>query len=246
MTDNLEAGEPPVAGRTAAARTRRGLLRRVLYPFLVIAAIAGVIWWIGYRDGGGGVSSSGERYGASALPAELVPPGASVDPEVGALAPDFLLERLDSGEIRLSQFRGRPVVLNFWATWCSPCRKEMPQLINAYDSLQAEGLVVIGLNLQEGKSIVKPFADDFGIKFPVAIDRDGEVGDRYRLLGLPTTFFIDRNGVVRSVFTGPFLGESEGTRIQGAIEESELQKRINEIMAIPVASPSAASPATGQ
>lgn len=245
MTDNLEAADSP-----AAARTRRGPWRRFVYPLLVIAAIAAVIWWLGYRDSGGGVSSSGERYGPVALPADLAPPGVSVDPEVGALAPDFLLERLDSGEIRLSEFRGRPVVLNFWATWCYPCRKEMPQLIKAYDSLKDQGLVVIGLNLQEGKSIVKPFADEFGIKFPIAIDRDGEVGDRYRLLGLPTTFFIDRNGVVRSVFTGPFLGKREGTNIQGAIEESELQKRIDAIMSIPAASPAASpaavSPAPGQ
>ena len=243
MSENLEASDSPVPARPGAPLTRRWLWRRVVYPLLVIAAIAGVIWWLGYRDSGGGVSSSGELYGPTALPAELAPPGVSVDPEVGALAPDFLLERLDSGEIRLSELRGRPVVLNFWATWCSPCRKEMPQLIKAYDSLQDQGLVVIGLNLQEGKSIVRPFADDFGIKFPIAIDHDGEVGDRYRLLGLPTTFFIDRNGVVRSVFTGPFLGEGQGTKVQGAIEENELQKRIDEIMAIPAAVPAAASPA---
>ena len=106
----------------------------------------------------------------------------------------------------------------------------MPQFVEAYHRLKDQGLVVIGLNLQEGKSIVEPFARDFGMDFPIAIDRDGEVGDEYRLLGLPTTFFIDREGVVRSVFTGPFLEESRGINVQEAIGSTELEGRIAEIM----------------
>ena len=233
MAENMEVGGMPQAERPdAAGRTRsRGLVRRVIYPLVVIAAIAGVIWWLEYRDDGGGVSSTGERYGPAALPAALAPAGTQVSAKEGALAPDFLLERLDSGELRLSDFRGKPVVLNFWATWCAPCRKEIPLLVEAYDKYRDQGLVIVGLNLQEGKSIVGPYARDFGMDFPIAIDRDGEVGDEYRLLGLPTTYFIDRDGVVRGVYTGPFQEKGRDTDVRGAIGSSELEERIQEIIA---------------
>lgn len=207
----------------------RRFLRSVAYPTVVIAIIVGVIWYIEYRPEGAR-SPTGELYGPADLPPELVPPGAEVAAEEGALAPDFLLEQLDGPDLRLSDFRGQPVVLNFWATWCSPCRKEMPQFVRAYDKYRDDGLVIIGLNLQEGKTIARNFAEDYGMEFPIVIDRDGEMKDRYRALGLPTTYFIDRDGVVRSVFRGPFVEERDGTDVQDAIGESELEQRIAEIL----------------
>ncbi len=153
-----------------------------------------------------------------------------VGTDEGKLAPNFLLETLDGKEMRLSDLRGQPVVINFWATWCQPCRKEVPELVAAYNSYRERGLVILGVNLQEGKGIVRPFAEDFGMNFPILIDRDGEVGDEYRVLGLPTTYFVDRDGVVRSVFTGPFIEKGQGANVQGAIEENELQKRIDQIL----------------
>jgi peroxiredoxin len=219
-------------GDGEALETRRagpGFIRRILYPLAVIAVIVGVIWYIERSDGGS--SPSGERYGPEEMPAALTLPGVKIAPEKGAMAPDFLLEDLDGGEVRLSDLRGRPVVINFWATWCAPCRKEMPQFVAAYDKYRDEGLVIVAVNLQEGKSIAGKFADDYGMDFTVAVDRDGEVGDQYRLLGLPTTYFVDREGIVRSVFTGPFEAEERGTAVQGAIEASQLEERIVEILA---------------
>jgi len=154
----------------------------------------------------------------------------AVGVEEGKLAPDFLLETLDGGEIRLSDLRGQAIVLNFWATWCAPCRKEIPQLVAAYDRFASQGLVVLGVNLQESRSVIRSFADAFGMDFPIAIDGTGDVAYEYRLLGLPTTYFIDRGGVVRSLFRGPFVEKLEGTNVQGAIEENELLKRIAEIL----------------
>ncbi len=232
MAENVEASE--TASRARAQLSRRGLLRRVIYPILVIVAIVGVIWWLEHRTDSA-VSPTGERYGPSDLPATLVPAGADIAPEEGKLAPDFLLESLDGGDLRLSDFRGRPVVLNFWATWCAPCRKEMPQFVRIYDHYKDEGLMVLAVNLQEGKSVVSPFAKDFGMNFPIGIDRGGDVGDEYDLLGLPTTYFIGRDGLIRSVFTGPFIEKSGDTNVQGAIEAGELEQRIAGIMSVPAA-----------
>lgn len=229
MAENMDA---PSAEGPARAQGRRtgGFLRRVIYPLAVIAAIAGVIWYI-ERGDDGAVSPSGEKYGPVDMPAELRLPDVKVAPEEGAMAPDFLLEDLDGGELRLSDLRGRPLIINFWATWCAPCRKEMPQFVEAYDKYRDGGLEIVAVNLQEGKSIASKFADDFGMDFTVAIDRDGEVGDQYHLLGLPTTYFVGRDGIIRSVFTGPFEAEERGTSIQGAIGASELEQRIEEILA---------------
>jgi thiol-disulfide isomerase/thioredoxin len=225
----------PNAGERAEPEARpirpaqRGFFRRIIFPVIVVAVIAGVIWWLDSRDNGA-VSPGGERYGPVALPAALRTSGLTVAAEQGALAPDFLLERLDDGELRLSEFRGRAVVLNFWATWCEPCRKEMPLFVEAYDRYRDEGLEIVAVNLQEGKDGIRGFAADFGMDFAIGIDRDGEVGDDYRLLGLPTTFFIDPNGVVQHVFRGPVIEEDQDTNVQSAIEGSELEARIAEIL----------------
>jgi len=226
--------QPPIRGsqhvRSARRRTRRyWFLRRVVYPLVVVGAIVAAIWWLGYRDSGG-VSTSGARYGPVDIPAALNSPGPAIEPEEGNLAPDFVLESLNGREMRLSDLRGKAVVINFWATWCQPCRKEIPNLIEAYHKYRERGLLILGVNLQEGKSIIEPFADDFGMDFPILLDRTGSVADEYRLLGLPTTFFIDRRGVVQSRFTGPFLEKANGTNVSDAIDVSELQKRIEEIL----------------
>jgi peroxiredoxin len=228
MVESANTSSAEEEGATPTGR-RSGFLRRVVYPLVVIAAIAGVIWYI-ERGDEGGVSRSGERYGPVEMPVELRVAGVDIAPEEGALAPDFLLEELNGGEMRLTDLRGKPVVINFWATWCAPCRKEMPQFVEAYDRHKEEGLEIVAVNLQEGKSIASGFAEDYGMDFTVAVDRDGEVGDRYRLLGLPTTYFVGRDGIIRSVFTGPFEAEGDGTNVQGAIGESELEQRIQEIL----------------
>jgi peroxiredoxin len=196
---------------------------------LVIAAIASAIWWLEYRpDSESSVYDA--RYGPAEIPAGMVPRGMSVEAKEGSLAPDFVLKTLDEGDIRLSDLRGKAVIVNLWATWCTPCKTEMPQFVAAYDRYREEGLEIIAVNVQESQSIVQPFADDFGMNFHVALDKRGAVSDDYRIIGLPTTYFIDRQGVIRSVFQGPFVERLEDAEVQGAIEQDELTRRIKDIL----------------
>jgi cytochrome c biogenesis protein CcmG/thiol:disulfide interchange protein DsbE len=130
------------------------------------------------------------------------PPAAPV-PEVGHAAPELRLPLAGGGEIDLAQYRGRVVLLNFWATWCAPCRAEMPALDRAYRQHRDRGLEILGVDLMEKEDQVLQFLGEVGVHFPSAIDPVGDVARRYRALGLPTTFLIDREGVIRDVRVGP-------------------------------------------
>jgi len=116
--------------------------------------------------------------------------------EVGQRAPDFALAALDGGEVTLADHRGSVVLLNFWATWCPPCNLEMPDIEAAYQAHHDRGLVVLGINYRESAQAVRPFVDQMGLSFPVLLDTRGQVGAEYRMLGLPMTLILDREGVI--------------------------------------------------
>ncbi len=144
-------------------------------------------------------------------PGEMVAIGLLDDLSVAVdqPAPDFALTNLDGETVRLSDFRGKTVVLNFWASWCPPCREEMPDFQELWDERGEGGsddLVMIALDflVQDTMADARKFVEGNGFTFPVLFDTaDGAVADRYRVRGLPATFFIDREGVVRSVNYGP-------------------------------------------
>lgn len=206
-----------VAGIDERPQRRRewgGGLRSVVLPLMIVAAIVGSIWYLQNRGRGGG-----DTAGASivALPAGKNATGKDPAPEKGRAAPDFLLNRVkradgtDAGgpeQVRLSDLRGKVVVINFWATWCSPCRAEIPELIKAYIAQSGNGLEVLAVDLKEGEGPVRDFAEQFGMPFPVVIDRGG-VAETYRVGGsdLPTTFFVDRDGVIREIKFGAMTGD---------------------------------------
>lgn len=123
-------------------------------------------------------------------------------PVVGAMAPNFTLTNLNGKEVSLSQFRGRPVILNFWATWCVPCRREMPALQQAFQTHQPDGLAVLAINLKEDAALVEPFVDELGLSFEILYDSQGEVNKTYTVAGLPRTIFIDRQGVIQHIQVG--------------------------------------------
>ncbi|MDQ3005314.1 MAG: TlpA family protein disulfide reductase [Chloroflexota bacterium] len=132
-------------------------------------------------------------------------PSAAASSLVGKQAPDFTLAALDGTQVRLSQFRGQPVVINFWATWCRPCREEMPELVRSYESHKAEGFIILALNLTFSDSLpdVQAFVNEFNINFPVLLDKDGAIAERlYRIPGVPTSVFINQDGTLERIQVG--------------------------------------------
>lgn len=120
---------------------------------------------------------------------------------VGSLAPDFDLASLDGDRIRLSDQRGKVVVLNFWATWCSPCRVEMPDLQERAQRWP-DRLVVVGVDFDEPEVDVRAFRDELGLTFPLVLDPGAQVQELYRIVGYPTTVFIDEEGFIRIQHVG--------------------------------------------
>jgi cytochrome c biogenesis protein CcmG, thiol:disulfide interchange protein DsbE len=122
-------------------------------------------------------------------------------PEIGQPIPDFELESLNGEILRLSQYHGHPVVVNFWGTWCPPCVQEMPLLEEVYSQKKPD-LVILGVNEQDSSADAQQFVVDFNIHFPILVDEDGRVADQYQVRGFPTTFFVDAEGVLRAQHIG--------------------------------------------
>jgi len=127
---------------------------------------------------------------------------ATAATSVGSPAPDFTLRVLDGPNLRLQEQRGKVVLVNFWATWCGPCRKEMPHLNRIADKYRASGLVMLGINVDDDVRNAAELASKLGVKFPVLLDTDKKVSKLYDLNSMPSTLVIDRNGRVRYLHRG--------------------------------------------
>lgn len=109
-------------------------------------------------------------------------------------AQDFTLAVLGGDERSLSDYEGKVVFLNFWATWCGPCVEEMPSMQTLYEEFKQDGLEILAVNLQEAPATVQAFVDEFGYTYPVLLDRRGEVGMNYSVRGIPSTYIVGRDG----------------------------------------------------
>lgn len=126
--------------------------------------------------------------------------GASSD--LPKAAPDFTLEDLNEEEITLSQLRDKPVMLNFWASWCAPCQLEMPLMESAYQEYKDRGLVILAINTGETTERALDFATEHGLTFPIVLDQDAAISKLYRTRGLPTSYFIDSQGFIVDEYVG--------------------------------------------
>jgi len=136
-------------------------------------------------------------------------------PVVGTAAADFSLPDLDGRVQSLSQYHGKIVLVNFWATWCKPCTTEMPAMQASYDKLRDKGFVVLAVNELEDETKVREHIRTYGHTFPVLLDQDNRVANMYGVYGLPVSVFIDEAGIVRAYIKGGLLTEQ---RIQEEIE----------------------------
>ena len=128
-------------------------------------------------------------------------------PAVGTAAEDFRLADLDGKQQSLSQYRGKVVLVNFWATWCKPCTTEMPAMQAMYDKLRDKGFVVLAVNELEDEAKVRDHIKQHGHTFPVLMDRDNKVANQFGVFGLPVSVFIDEKGVVQEYIKGGLLTE---------------------------------------
>lgn len=129
-----------------------------------------------------------------------------------APTPSFTLPNLAGGKVRLEDFRGKLLMLNFWASWCVPCREEMPAMELLYQKYKGNGFVILGVNLQDDKKSAVAFIKELKITFPMAFDPDGEVGRLYGAWGLPATYLIDGNGIGLARVWGPVNWFTPGAR----------------------------------
>ncbi len=172
---------PGMQADTSATQARRGAWALLIVGLLVVGL--GWIWF-------------------GRVPASLQMPGSLAPaPAVGHPAPDFTLTQLDGSRVNLAALRGQPVVLNFWATWCPPCRGELPQL-QAASRRYAGQVAILGVNQVEPTGAVQTFAEQMGLTFPIPLDGDGRASRLYGVRSLPTTFFIDREGIIRQIQIG--------------------------------------------
>ncbi|MBE0698936.1 MAG: TlpA family protein disulfide reductase [Anaerolineaceae bacterium] len=132
--------------------------------------------------------------------------GQRIPPTIGSAVKDFTLEKLDGEPLKISGVRGKPLILNFWATWCPPCKEEMP-LLAQYADAYSDQLVVIGVNYAEEKDLVERFVNEQNITFPILLDKSGTVADIYFVRNYPMTFFIDKDGVLRAQHLGQLTND---------------------------------------
>jgi cytochrome c biogenesis protein CcmG, thiol:disulfide interchange protein DsbE len=174
--------------------------RRIVYSIILLLGLA---WTLASADKSG-VSTSG-RVTA---------------PQQGFLAPDFDLKTPTGESVKLSDLRGQAVLVNLWATWCPPCRAEMKSIEKVYNEYKERGFTVLAINMtyQDEPLAVMPFVKEQGLSFPILLDETSATADAYQLRSLPSSFFIDRKGIIDEVVIG------------GPMAEALLRTRIEDIL----------------
>ena len=176
---------------------------RIAISLVAILAIVGAIYLLDSRQQGT----------ANAATSISVPGGTGQAPRVGSPAPDFELPNLDGKPVRLSDYRGQPVWINFWATWCPPCRAELPDIEAAYKDRKGQGLALLAISIGEDAPVVKQYVEKMGMTSTVLVDSAEAVASRYRVNGIPTHLFIDKDGIIRDLVVGGLSKTTIGQRL---------------------------------
>ncbi len=121
---------------------------------------------------------------------------------MGFRAPGFSVPALDGQSLSLADYRGKVVMINFWATWCIPCRVEMPSMENLYEKYRGKGFEILAVSGGESQSVVQPFIENLKLSFPILLDEQFEVHDKYQVSAIPSTFLVDKSGVITNRFFG--------------------------------------------
>ncbi|SEM54308.1 Peroxiredoxin [Mesobacillus persicus] len=137
-------------------------------------------------------------------------PGADLsEVKEGKAAPDFELTTPDGETVKLSDYQGKKVILNFWATWCPPCKAEMPHMQDFYEKNKENDIEILAVNLtnmDKGQAAIEEFVTDYGLTFEIPLDEDGSIGMQYQAFSIPTSYMIDTNGVITKKIVGPMDG----------------------------------------
>jgi cytochrome c biogenesis protein CcmG/thiol:disulfide interchange protein DsbE len=184
--------------------------QRLGVPLLALIAIAGAIVWLQRPEqptGRGSVSGDdAAEFGGQA-------------PEEGLPAIDFTLSTLDGETVRLGDLQGKVVLLNFWATWCGPCREEMPLFEQAQKEFGADRLVILAVNVEEGVGTIRPFVERLALTYPIVMDQSGSVTRRYRVRSYPTTYFIGADGRIEGKRVGAYTRPILFGRLEQVLDE---------------------------
>lgn len=152
---------------------------------------------------------------------------AGSGPEIGQPAPDFTLSLYDGGELTLSDLRGQVVVINFWASWCDPCRDEAPTLERVWREYKDRGVVFIGVDYVDVESSARAYLAEFNVTYPNGLDQGQRIARAYRIRGVPETFFIDKAGKLAPIIVG---GTPQLKKIS-PITEAELRSELDRLLA---------------
>ncbi len=144
----------------------------------------------------------------------------------GSRVPDFSLESLDGELVSSDELQGHPVVLNFWASWCVPCREEVPALERAWREYRDDGLVIVGVNIRDAASSAARFVDEYGVTYPVVRDENLQLARKLGVVGVPETYFVDHEWRFVATLAGARQGTEQGTVVLGPISEDALLENI--------------------
>ena len=180
----------------------------------VLAVVAALLFLLGYQLANQGAMSSA-KLGAQ----------STTGP-----AHDFTLPLFEGGTVQLSGLKGQPVMVNFWASWCVPCRDEAPILERTWQQYKDRGVVFLGVDIWDTEANARAFMREFGLTYPTALDRDGKVAIDYGVRGVPETFFVDREGKLAGKYIGPVLNGGSGALQLAGMDAGYLTRTLDALL----------------